>query len=148
MDKVLIDTSTFFDIWNAPKHLKSAWAQNTLAKFLQYQGAHPRLTVSSFTVFEHLDGLYRQRRESEAAEFLANVVPTLEVIYPDPTINDLASKIHARLMTAGKIIGIGDIFIAATAITAKCTLVNANTKHFQRIIDVGFSLPIENWRYA
>jgi len=88
VDKVLIDTSTFFDIWNAPKHLNSIWAQNTLARFLQYQAAHPRLTVSSFTVFEHLDGLYRQKRQVEAAEFLAKIVPTLEVIYPDLKIND------------------------------------------------------------
>ena len=146
--KVLIDTSTFFDVWNAPKHLESVWAQNTLANLLLYQVAHPTLTVSSFTVFEHLDGLYRQRREVEAAEFVANVVPTLEVIYPDLQINDLASKIHAALRVNGKIIGIGDIFIAASAITANCPLVNANTKHFERIRGLGFPLTIENWRDA
>ena len=74
------------------------------------------------------------------------MVPTLEVIYPDLEIHDYSAQIHAALRMTGKVIGIGDIFIAATALSENCTLVNANTKHFQRVIDIGFLLRIENWR--
>jgi tRNA(fMet)-specific endonuclease VapC len=148
VDKVLIDTSTFFDIRRAPKNLKAPWAQNTLYKLVQYQAHHPKLTVSAFTVFEHLDGLNRQGKQTEAAEFMTRVLPSLEVIYPDQEIYALAAAIHAALAVAGKTIGVPDTFIAATAIIQKLPLVNANTKHFPRVQAAGFSVALENWREA
>ncbi|AIE86282.1 hypothetical protein [Fimbriimonas ginsengisoli] len=81
MDKVLIDTSTFFDIRRAAKNMKAPWAQNTIYHLVRYQAHHPRLTVSAFTGFEHLDGLHRQGKVSEAEDFRLRVLPSLEVIY-------------------------------------------------------------------
>ncbi len=146
MDKVLIDTSTFFDIRKAPKNAQAPWAQNTIYNLLQYQAHHIRLTISGFTVFEHLDGLHRQGQHSEVAEFQESVLPTLEVIYPDETIFALAAQINAVLALTGKTIGVPDTFIAATAITQQLPLVNANTKHFSRIQAAGFPISLENWR--
>jgi tRNA(fMet)-specific endonuclease VapC len=53
----------------------------------------------------------------------------------------IAGDILASLQKKGKKIGIEDIYIAATALSNKCTLVTANTKHFKRIK----GLKIENW---
>ena len=53
----------------------------------------------------------------------------------------IAGDILASLQKKGKKIGIEDIYIAATAISNKCTLVTANTRHYERIKD----LKIENW---
>jgi tRNA(fMet)-specific endonuclease VapC len=53
----------------------------------------------------------------------------------------LAGDILAQLQKAGQKIGIEDIFIAATAMANRCTLVTANTKHYSRITN----LKIENW---
>ncbi|AIE86283.1 hypothetical protein OP10G_2915 [Fimbriimonas ginsengisoli Gsoil 348] len=39
-----------------------------------------------------------------------------------------------------------DTFIAATAITRKLALVNANTKHFSRVHAARFSIDLQNWR--
>jgi tRNA(fMet)-specific endonuclease VapC len=52
-----------------------------------------------------------------------------------------AGDILAQLQKTGQKIGIEDIFIAATAIANRCTLVTANTRHYSRIT----SLKIENW---
>jgi len=46
----------------------------------------------------------------------------------------------------GQQIGHLDPFIAATAIANDRPLVTNNTKHYQRIVDLGFPLELENWR--
>jgi len=53
----------------------------------------------------------------------------------------IAGDILAQLQKTGHKIGIEDIFIAATAIANRCTLVTANTRHYSHIPD----LKIENW---
>jgi len=53
----------------------------------------------------------------------------------------LAGDIFAQLKKSGNIIGLEDVFIAATALTNNCVLVTANTKHYSRIEN----LKMENW---
>lgn len=53
----------------------------------------------------------------------------------------LAGDVLAQLQKTGQIIGVEDIYIAATALSHKCTLVTANTRHYKRIE----GLKIENW---
>ena len=146
MPKSLLDTSTYFDMVAAPKHPKAAWAQNTSRHVLRYLSQYKQLTISALTIVETVDGFKRQGQNQEMAEFLSIVVPKYEVIYPDQGSMALAGEINAALAKAGKTIGIVDILIAATAITHKLTLVNANTKDFIRISDAGFGLTLENWR--
>jgi len=52
-----------------------------------------------------------------------------------------AGDILANLRKAGQIIGIEDVFIAASAITHRLTTVTANVHHFVRIE----GLMVENW---
>ena len=86
MPKALIDTSTFVDIGKAVKHRRASWAQNTLRHLLAYKASYPKLTLSALTIFEHLDGLYRDARLTAVKEFSVNVLPDFEVIYPDHEI--------------------------------------------------------------
>jgi len=53
----------------------------------------------------------------------------------------IAGDILAEMRKTGKIIGIEDVFIAATAITNQCVMVTANTRNFSRIS----RLTVENW---
>ncbi len=53
----------------------------------------------------------------------------------------IAGDILADLKKRGKITGIEDVLIAASAKTNKCALVTANIRHFSRIRD----LVVENW---
>jgi tRNA(fMet)-specific endonuclease VapC len=52
-----------------------------------------------------------------------------------------AGDILANLRKTGQIIGIEDVFIAASAITHRLTVVTANVRHFKRIE----ALKVENW---
>ena len=52
-----------------------------------------------------------------------------------------AGDIMANLRRAGRIVGIEDILIAASAITYQLTVVTANVSHFIRIKDI----VVENW---
>jgi tRNA(fMet)-specific endonuclease VapC len=53
----------------------------------------------------------------------------------------IAGDILAQLQKKGQILGVEDVYIAATALSNKCTLVTANTKHYKRIN----RLKLENW---
>lgn len=44
-----------------------------------------------------------------------------------------SARIHGALAIRGRIIGINDIYIAATAIVHKADLVTRNSSHFERI---------------
>lgn len=53
----------------------------------------------------------------------------------------IAGDILAQLQKNGQILGIEDVYIAATAISNRCILITANTKHYKRIN----GLKYENW---
>jgi tRNA(fMet)-specific endonuclease VapC len=144
--KALIDSSALFDISRALKGGKGPWATHTLAKLADYELRYPRLTISGITVFELLEGLYRGGDLKVISEFHSKLLPRYEVIQPTAEIEDKAAEIHARLRLAGQSIDVPDTFIAATAIVHDFTLVNANTRHFPRVMDAGFPLKLENWR--
>jgi predicted nucleic acid-binding protein len=146
VDKALLDSSTFFDVLKAAKHSHNPWALATIQNLVRYQSLHRTLSISAWTIFEHIDGLHRSAQPVLADAFMKTVVPTLEVIYPDENTFVLAARIHASLAVTGQTIGIVDPFIAATAITQDLDLVTANTKHFERIRAEGFALRIQNWR--
>lgn len=146
MVKALLDTSTYVDMRRMPNHRRAPWAQNTLQNATAYGAHHERFTISSFTAFEILEGIYRDSGSEAADRFVATILPNYEVIYPDAEITFLAADIHASLARSRQSIGVVDTFIAATAITGDLTLVNANTRHFPRIVAAGFALRLENWR--
>jgi tRNA(fMet)-specific endonuclease VapC len=146
VNKALIDSSTLFDISRGTKRADVAWARNTLANLFAYRVHHSKLTISGLTLFEILEGLYRGDNPLAIAKFHENVLPGYEVIQPDAQIEERAAEIHAKLRQGNQAIGVPDTLIAATAIEHDLTLVNANTKHFPRIVAAGFPLKLENWR--
>ena len=55
-----------------------------------------------------------------------------------PEITRLSAGMHAELTRSGKLIGINDIYIAATAIRYDLTLVTRDKVHFRRIPRLNF----------
>ena len=53
----------------------------------------------------------------------------------------IAGDLLASFQKAGLIVGMEDILIASTALSYKCVMVTANTRHFSRVE----SLTVENW---
>jgi tRNA(fMet)-specific endonuclease VapC len=112
----------------------------------QYLKVFRCFSVAAVTVSEMIKGITRKPDHSlELKEFL-NEAETFEVfpLFREEAI--LAGQILGALLGTGKQIGPLDPFIAATAIENKRILVTNNTKHYQRIIDLGFQLEMTNWR--
>lgn len=61
---------------------------------------------------------------------------------------ELAGRIFADLERTGQPIGRADPMIAGIALHHGLVLVTANTDHFRRIADLGYSLELEKWREA
>ena|ERR1035441_6445006 len=60
----------------------------------------------------------------------------------------LGGRITGDLERNGIPIGRMDPLIAATSIVHNLPLVTGNTKHFNRIIELGYPLELQNWREA
>jgi predicted nucleic acid-binding protein len=60
----------------------------------------------------------------------------------------LAGRIYAELERSGQPIGRADPIIAAIAITQNLLLATGNTRHYERIQQLGFALRLTNWKTA
>ena len=71
----------------------------------------------------------------------------LEGILPfDLAAIELAGRIAGDLERTGRPIGVADPMIAALAISRGLELVTGNTRHFERIRQLGYPLILVNWR--
>lgn len=60
----------------------------------------------------------------------------------------LAGEIYNKLEASRQRIGLADTGIAAIALRQNLIVVTSNLRHFQRIVDLGYPLQLENWREA
>jgi len=82
--------------------------------------------VSSITVFE----LYLRETNLDKVD---NLLDKFNVLNFDENTAKIASEVSKNLKKSGLLIEFRDIFIAATCIKNKCSLVTLNKKHFERI---------------
>ncbi len=59
---------------------------------------------------------------------------------------ELAGRIYAELERTGQPIGRADPIVAAIAIAENLLLATGNTKHYERIQQLGYALRLTNWR--
>lgn len=144
MAKSLLDTCAYIDFQRARKSRRQAWAVNTLRHIANNVAQEGRLSISTPTVMEIAHGL----GPTALRAFREEVLPSFDVISFDGDAACLAGEIYASLETRRQRIGIPDTQVAAVAITRGMTLVTSNHKHFQRIIELGYVLKLENWREA
>jgi predicted nucleic acid-binding protein len=80
---------------------------------------------------------------------IADVIRSIraETVLPfDADVAVTAGKIYGDLERTGQTIGRADPMIAATAIHHGLALVTGNHRHFERVVQLGYSLQLENWR--
>jgi tRNA(fMet)-specific endonuclease VapC len=125
----VFDTTFIIDLVNSdPDAVK-------IAQSTDQEGSVAALSVVS--VHEYLLGIHVRYSEKEvlktkleAAERDLAPFMTLPLTYE---IAEESAKIQASLTKRGKMIGINDIYIAATAISTKSPIVTRNTPHFENI---------------
>lgn len=138
MEKALIDTDIWFDILRGVRPQVMAYAD-------AYLESYGYFTISAVTVAEFVRGIVRRHNPTVLRKWQEQM-ESLEILPIDAKVAELTGTIMARLDERGTPIGTVDPFIAATAILHERTLVTANTRHYQRIIEAGFALRLENWR--
>jgi len=138
MEKSLLDTDIFSEILKAKN---PTVVENAVA----YREHFPQYTLSAVTVTEMVKGFQRVGR-LDAIERLTTALAREEVLSLDHESAILAGQIYGELEREGMTIGRADPFIAGIALRNNLTLVTGNTRHFQRIVLLGFPLSLQNWR--
>ena len=138
MNKALLDTDTFSEMLKRVDPTVTAHASN-------YRRAFGRYTVSAVTVMEMVKG-YRSNQATRQLQTFLAALAAEEVIPFDQPVAELAGEIAGELARTGRPIGVADPMIAAIAITHRLELVTGNTRHFERVRQLGYPLTLTNWR--
>jgi len=138
MRKSLIDTDTLSYVINR----RYPEVESTAAQYLRI---FRNFSVSAVTISEIVEGLESQANYFGTSEFL-ELAEGFEIIPIETEEAVIAGRILGALTRADTKIGEMDPFIAATAIQYELPLVTNNTRHYQRIVDLGFPLELDNWR--
>lgn len=138
MTRALLDTDILSEILRKRNERVDQAAKRYLDSFDHY-------TLSVMSVAEVIHGLSRIRNDKGRDHFL-NFIGIHEVLCVGIDESILAGEIIAELELVGLPIGHIDPFIAAIALTHRIPLVTGNTRHFQRVKDLGYPLELQNWR--
>ena len=111
----------------------------------EYRRQFGRYTISVVTITEMVKG-FQKLGHADRVESLLTAISTEEVLPLELEAALFAGRILGELERIGQSIGRADPLIAGIALARDLTLVTGNTRHFDRIIDLGFSLKLEDWR--
>ncbi len=136
MQKTLLDTDTFSEIIKG----KNARIRDCAERYRDIFG---RFTISTITIVEVVKGLQRLGRQLKI-DLLLKSLALEDVVSLDRDAGALAGRIYGELERFGQPIGRADPMIAATAIQNDIVLATGNTRHFERIVRLGFPLSIVN----
>lgn len=138
LNRAIIDTDIFSEMI---KGIDPTVAAHAAA----YRAAFGRYTISVITFMEIVRGHRRKQATGRLQAFLA-AMASEQVIPFDFAAAELAGRIAGDLELTGRPIGVADPMIAAVAIARGVELVTGNTRHFERIRQLGYPLTIVNWR--
>ncbi len=140
MNQALLDTDTLSYV------LDKRYAEvDTIAR--QYLRVFHYFSVSAATIAESIRGFEKDQNGMAVAKFLLEA-ESFEVFPLGMSEATLAGEIMGALDRHGRQIGREDPFIAATAIINGRVLVTNNTRHYQRIVDLGYPLRLDNWKHS
>ncbi len=138
MEPVLLDTDILSEVLKGIDRVVSSQATS-------YRKEYGYYTTSAVTVTEIVKGFQRLGRDDRAKQFVAALGKD-EVLPLDRELAVIAGRIYGELERSGQPIDRADPMIAGIAIHHRLKLVTGNTKHFERIVELGFPLSLEDWR--
>jgi len=138
MDKALLDTDIFSQVL---RRYSPAIVFRTAAYLTEFE----QLTISAITVTEIIKGWQKRQREDRIEQFISEL-GAVEILYLSLDTHILIGRMLADLERTGQPIGFADTAIAAIALQNNLTLVTGNLNHYQRILDLGYSLKLNTWR--
>ena len=105
-----------------------------LAKAVDEESSLAALSVVS--VHEYLGVHFRYLRDKTLSGRLSSArrdLARFEIIPLTQDVIELSAGVHAELARAGRLIGINDVYIAATALKFGMTVVSRSEAHFGRV---------------
>jgi tRNA(fMet)-specific endonuclease VapC len=138
MDKALLDTDIFSEVLKGKD-------RNVVNRATAYQAVYGRYTSSLITLLEIVKGYQKVQREDRIKQFLT-LASAVEWLTLDLASAEIAGRILGELERTGHPIGRADPLIAAIALQYDLTLVTGNTRHYQHIQHLGYSMKLDNWR--
>lgn len=109
----------------------SAWAEGNPACRPAFAEA-PRLLVPAIVLGEYLYGIRQSRHRARYEKWLAQYLPTAEILPVSDTTADFYADLRIHLKNTGTPIPANDLWIAALAIELKLPLLS-NDSHFDPI---------------
>ncbi len=138
MNQAILDTDTLSYVLGRRYPEVDATAHQYLRVFRYF-------SVSAATITEVVRGFSKDQNGAATTKFLQGA-ESYEVFPIGVTEAAIAGEIMGELERRGLKIGREDPFIAATAIANGRVLITNNIKHYQRIVDLGYPLQLDNWR--
>jgi tRNA(fMet)-specific endonuclease VapC len=97
--------------------------------------------ITEFELFQGADRAPAEHRDAERIK-VSRFVTSLQILPFDSACARIAARLNAELLNHGTPVSITDVFIAATGLHRKFTIVTNNTKDFRRIDGI----KLEDWR--
>lgn len=126
---MILDTTVLVDLQREIRRGSQGPASSLLER-----SAGERARITFVTWMEVAEGFEDDRRE-DCERFLS----VFEVLWPEPEVTWIASRIARRLQAEGRTIGDHDAWIAAFAIRHQEALVTRNSGHFGRVAGLRIS---------
>jgi tRNA(fMet)-specific endonuclease VapC len=138
VEKTLLDTDIFSEVLKGRDKNLARRAALYHLQFGQY-------TISAITVMEVIKGFQKARQPERIRRLVSNLAAD-EVLDFDGSAAEVAGQIYGELERTGLPIGRADPMIASIAIRHNLVLTTGNTRHFERLGDLGFPLRLQDWR--
>jgi predicted nucleic acid-binding protein len=138
MDCTLLDTDIYSEILKGRNQVVARRAA-------EYEDRFGQFTISVITMAEIVKGMQKRGDVTEIDKFVL-ACDLMEVLLLDPNAAVIAGRIYGLLEKRGLSIDRADPLIAGIALAHDLTLATGNTRHFQRVVDLGFPLRLVNWR--
>ena len=124
-NRTIIDTDILIDFLRNSKE--------AVAFVTQIEERKTLLSTTAINAFELYYGAHKSRRSVETLQATKKLLDRLVLLPLTPRSAQRAGHIYAELELEGQSIGLRDTFIAAIALTRRCSVATRNTEHFKKV---------------
>ena len=124
-NRTIIDTDILIDFLRNRKEVVTLVTQLEEKKTL--------LSTTAINAFELYYGVHKSKQFTQTLQATKKLLDRLVILSLTPRSAQKAGHIYAELELKGHPIGLRDTFIAAIALTRRCSVATRNTEHFKKV---------------
>ena len=124
-NRTIIDTDILIDFLRNRKE--------AVAFVTQLEEKKTLLSTTAINAFELYYGAHKSRQSIQTLQATKKLLDRLVLLPLTPRSAQRAGHIFAELELEGQPIGLRDTFIAAIALTRKCSVATRNVEHFKKV---------------